>query len=53
MPAITVAGSAQVVRGSAGRVVVVFWGEDAPAAAAEWTARGYRVDSVDRETLVG
>jgi hypothetical protein len=53
MPATTVTGNAQVVRGSAGRVVVVFWGEDAPAAAAEWAARGYRVDTVDREILAG
>jgi hypothetical protein len=47
----TVAGSAQAVRGPAGRVVVIFWGADAADAAAEWTARGYRVDTIDREAL--
>jgi hypothetical protein len=53
MPAMTVAGNAQVVRGPAGRIVVIFWGEDAAAAAAEWTAQGYRVDTVDRDLFGG
>jgi hypothetical protein len=51
MSAVTVQASAQVVRGSNDRVVVIFWGSDATAEAANWAARGYRVDMIDRELL--
>jgi hypothetical protein len=51
MPAMTVTDNAQVVRGSAGRVVVIMWGNDARAEAAEWSAHGYQVETVDRELL--
>jgi hypothetical protein len=47
----TVTGSAEVVRGPAGRVVVIFLGAEATAAAAEWTAKGYGVDTIDDEVL--
>jgi hypothetical protein len=36
-----------VVLGTDARVVAMFWGADAPAEAAHWTDRGYRVESVD------
>jgi hypothetical protein len=51
MPAMTVTENAQVVRGTAGRVVVIFWGKDAPAEAAEWSAQGYRVETINRDIL--
>jgi hypothetical protein len=52
MPAMMVEG-VQVVRGPDGRVVVIFWGEDADAEAADWTAQGYRVDTVAHRCLEG
>jgi hypothetical protein len=51
MSTTTVDFRAQVVRGAGDRVVVIFWGRDAPAEAAEWAGRGYRVDTVDRGLL--
>jgi len=39
--------TAYVVLDDTARVVAVFWGADGPAEAAEWTDRGYRVESVD------
>jgi hypothetical protein len=41
----------RVVRDRAGRVVLICWGADAPAEAATWAGRGYRVDIVDRGAI--
>jgi hypothetical protein len=42
------AWQAHVVRGRGGRVIVIFWGEDAETEAASWVARGYEIQSTDR-----
>ena len=47
----TKAAIAYVVRGIGGRVVAVFWGEDAPDEERTWVERGYRVDRVERAAL--
>jgi hypothetical protein len=52
MPTKMMDTTAQVVRGHDGRVLVILWGEDAAAAAGDWSERGYRVDAVDRGSLV-
>ena len=39
---------AHVVRGRGGKVIVIFWGEDAETEAALWAARGYQVQTTDR-----
>jgi hypothetical protein len=42
---------AHVVRGQGGRVIVIFWGEDAEAEAASWAAKGYQVQTADRDVI--
>jgi hypothetical protein len=42
---------AHVVRGPGGRVIVIFWGDDAESEAASWAARGYQVQTADRELV--
>jgi len=42
---------AQVVRRQNGRVVVILWGRDAAYEAAEWVARGYRVEPFNGDLL--
>ncbi len=42
------AWQAHVVRGRGGRVIVIFWGDDAEFEAATWAARGYAVQATDR-----
>lgn len=42
------AETAYVVLDHGAHVVAMFWGADAPEEAADWTARGYRVEQVDR-----
>ncbi|HSS08421.1 MAG TPA: hypothetical protein VLL25_00955 [Acidimicrobiales bacterium] len=42
---------AHVVRGQGGRVIVIFWGDDAEAEAASWAARGYQVQTADRDVI--
>ncbi len=42
---------AQVVRRQNGRVVVILWGRDAAYAAADWVARGYRVEPITSDLL--
>jgi hypothetical protein len=44
---------AHVVRGRGGRVIVIFWGEDAETEAACWAARGYQVQATDRALIAG
>jgi hypothetical protein len=42
------AWQAHVVRGRGGRVIVIFWGDDAESEAESWAARGYEVQPTDR-----
>ena len=42
---------AMVVLDGSGRVVLICWGQDAAAVAADWAARGYQVRPVDRSVL--
>jgi hypothetical protein len=42
---------AHVVRGPGGRVIVIFWGDDAESEAASWAARGYQVQTADRALI--
>lgn len=35
----------------AGRVVVIFWGDDAGEEATAWASRGYRVSPIDHSDL--
>jgi hypothetical protein len=42
---------AQLVRGRDGGVLVILWGEDAVAAAGDWSERGYRVEHIDSGLL--
>jgi hypothetical protein len=51
MPIAVTDTCAHVVRGPAGRVVVMFWGSEADTEAAEWMAEGYRIDTIDRRQL--
>jgi hypothetical protein len=39
---------AHVVRGRGGRVIVIFWGDDAEFEARSWAARGYEIQATDR-----
>ena len=39
---------AHVVRGRGGRVIVIFWGDDAESEAESWAAKGYEVQATDR-----
>ena len=39
---------AHVVRGRGGRVIVIFWGDDAESEAESWATRGYEVQATDR-----
>lgn len=43
--------TAYVVLDDTARVVAMFWGADAPDEAADWTGRGYRVESVDASLI--
>ena len=42
---------AHVVRGRGGKVIVIFWGEEAESEAASWAARGYDVQATDRAVV--
>ncbi|MGH9126696.1 MAG: hypothetical protein ACRDZ8_18500 [Acidimicrobiales bacterium] len=49
--AATLARPAHVVRRRSGQVVVILAGRDALSEAAEWRARGYRVDAISGDLL--
>lgn len=51
MSSTTKAPTAHVVT-KAGRVVVIFWGDDAGEEATAWVRRGYRVSPIDHSDLI-